>query len=111
MSRIPFLRPTSEPHVGRRLESEAGQTLSEYTVVIAAIAVVCVAAVVVLAAAIGGRFDSPDGPAGGSPFTPPAPQHLAYPTTLDDCEHGRWKNYAQFESEEECKTYVEQHTP
>ena len=44
-------------------------------------------------------------------FVPPASPALAYPTTLEDCEDGGWQNYAQFESEDECKQYVEGNTP
>lgn len=113
MSRIPFRRPTSERRDRRRwLASEAGQTLSEYTVVLAAIAVACVVAIVLIAAAIGGLFDSADTPSGGGgPFVPPQTPQLSYPTKLADCEHGRWRNFAQFRSEDECRQYVEEHTP
>lgn len=107
MSRIPFRRRSSEP----RAASASGQTLAEYAVIIAAIAVACMLAVLFLAAGIRDRFESSDQPSPQAPFVPPTSPALAYPTTLEDCEDGGWQNYAQFESEEECKQYVEDNTP
>ena len=72
---------------------------------------VLVAAVLFLAAGIRGRFESSDQPPPQAPFVPPTSPALAYPTTLEDCEDGGWRNYVQFESEEECKEYVEDNAP
>jgi Flp pilus assembly pilin Flp len=58
MSRIPFRRRSSEA----RAASASGQTLAEYAVIIAAIAVACMLAVLFLAAGIRDRFDSSDQP-------------------------------------------------
>ena len=85
----------------------SGQTLAEYAVIVAAIAVACMVAVLFLAAGIQGRFDSTNGPSPQAPFVPPRSPGLSYPAKLEDCEDGGWKNYAQFESEEQCKDYVE----
>jgi Flp pilus assembly pilin Flp len=108
MSRTPFRRPSSET---RTVAEAAGQTLAEYAVIVAAIAVACTIAVVFLVAGIRGRFDSTDQPPPQSPFVPPVSPPLAYPATLEDCENGGWKNYVQFRSEDDCKRYVEEHTP
>ena len=107
MSRIPFRRRSSEV----RAASAAGQTLAEYAVIIAAIAVACMIAVLFLAAGIRGRVESSDQPPPQAPVVPPTSPALAYPTTLEDCEDGGWRNYVQFESEEECKEYVEDNAP
>lgn len=110
MSRTPFRRRSSEqPSPGVEAESESGQTLPEYAVLVAALAVGCVLAVVLLAAAIGGAFDTSGPSPSPGPFVPPRTTELAYPTKLEDCEHGRWRNYAQFRSEAECRRYVESH--
>jgi len=108
MSRIPFRRRSSEARGGG---GASGQTLAEYAVIIAAIAVACVIAALFLVAGIRGRFDATDEPSPQAPFGPPPSPSLSYPTTLEDCEQGRWKNYAQFTSEAECKKYVQDHTP
>jgi Flp pilus assembly pilin Flp len=106
MSRTPFRRRSSE---ARAAGGTSGQTLAEYAVIIAAIAVACMVAVLFLVAGIRGRFDSTEGRSPQAPFLPPPSPALAYPTNLEDCEHGGWKNYAQFEDEAECKKYVEDH--
>jgi Flp pilus assembly pilin Flp len=108
MSRIPFRRRSSE---ARGAAGESGQTLAEYAVIVAAIAVACMIAVLFLAAGIRGRFHSTDQPSAPSPFLPPVSPALSYPTTLGDCKDDGWKNYAQFRDEAECKKYVEEHTP
>jgi hypothetical protein len=80
-------------------------------VVIAAIAVACMVAVLFLVAGIKGRFDSTDEPTDGSTFVPPPSPALSYPTRLEDCEDDGWTKYALFRDEDECKRYVEEHTP
>jgi Flp pilus assembly pilin Flp len=107
MSRTPFRRRSSEA----RAASASGQTLPEYAVIIAAIAVAVMVALLFLVAGINGRFDSTDPSSPQAPFVPPRTPTLSYPTTLEDCEHGGWRNYAQFDDEKECKKYVEEHTP
>jgi Flp pilus assembly pilin Flp len=42
----------------RRLASESGQTQAEYVLVIAGIAMACIAAALILGAVLNGRFDS-----------------------------------------------------
>ena len=79
--------------------------------IIAGIAVAVMVALLFLVAGIKGRFDSTNPSSPQAPFVPPRTPTLSYPTTLEDCEDGGWRNYAQFEDEEECKKYVEEHTP
>jgi Flp pilus assembly pilin Flp len=107
MSRTPFRRRSSEA----RAAAASGQTLAEYAVIIAAIAVAVMVGLLFLVAGIKGRFESTDRPAPQAPFVPPPSPTLSYPTTLEDCEDGGWRNYTQFEDEEECKKWVEDHMP
>ena len=111
MSRIPSRLRSSDARRARArptVATESGQTLPEYAIVVAAVAVAGVLALVLLAAGIGGLFErTGDAPGQQGPFVPPRTPHLSYPTKLADCEHGRWRNYAQFASEEECRRYVE----
>jgi Flp pilus assembly pilin Flp len=101
--------------MGRRLlASESGQTQAEYVLVVAGIAMACIAAALILGAVLNGRFDSsakPYGPGTGT-FTPPSPPaQLVYPTRVDQCEKGGWQNYPQFADEHECLDYVENLAP
>lgn len=78
---------------------------------VAGIAVLTLLAILFLALGVRELFGS-DEPGQPGPFTPPVrTSELAYPSTLEDCEDGRWRNYAQFASEEECKEYVERSGP
>ena len=93
---------------GRR-GPESGQTLAEYAVVVAGIAVACVVAALFLSAVIGSDVGATVKPA---PFQPPAsPPQLVWPTKLEDCEAGGWRNFVQFDNEAECKDYVNGLTP
>ena len=74
---------------------------------VAGIAVLTLLAILFLALGVRELFGS-DEPGRPGPFTPPAQTSgLAYPSMPEDCEDGRWRNYAQFESEEECREYLE----
>ena len=95
---------------GRR-GPESGQTLAEYAVVVAGIAVVCVVAALFLSAVIGSRVGSTVKPAPPAPFQPPAPAQLVWPTKLEDCKDGGWHNFVQFDNEAECNDYVNGLTP
>ena len=90
-----------------RHTSESGQTIGEYAVVIAGIAVVCLVAALFLGAVIANHVRAGKPPASMEPFEPPrtAPQ-LVWPRRLEDCENGGWHNYVQFNDERECTDYV-----
>ena len=88
--------------------------MAEYAVILAGIAVLCLLAVVFLAAGIRGRFESTQTPTPAGPLEPPStgtvPQQT-YPTTIAECEHEGWRNFPQFRNEAECTRYVESLTP
>ena len=90
--------------------SESGQTIVEYALIVATIAVVCVAATVFLSDRISDLFgtvtDSPaiNRPTPGS-LTPPTPP-IQWPTRVSQCLHGRWRNYPQFADQASCIRYV-----
>jgi hypothetical protein len=78
--------------------------MAEYAVVIAGIAAVCVVAALFLGSLIGDRVHNVK-PA--APLEPPhTTPHLIWPTKLEECEDGGWRNYAQFSSERGCEDYV-----
>ncbi len=91
-----------------RLRADAGQTQAEYVLVVAGIALACIAAALFLGAVLNGSFDSSSKPLtpGSSPFTPPSPPALVYPTKLSQCEGEGWKDFPQFESESDCADYI-----
>ena len=63
----------------QRLASESGQTQAEYVLVVAGIAIACIAAALILGAVLNGRFDSsakPFGPGTGT-FHPSEPTRAA----------------------------------
>jgi hypothetical protein len=85
---------------------ESGQTIGEYAVVIAGIAVVCLVAALFVGSIVANRIrDAPSQP--HTSLEPPrtSPQ-LVWPRRLEDCENGGWRNYVQFENERQCKDYV-----
>ena len=116
MTEVRFARLARWEHIlivghGRR-DPESGQTLAEYAVVLAGIAVVCVVAALFLGAAIGSRVGGTAQPAPPAPFQPPVPApQLVWPTRLENCEDGGWRNFVQFDNEAECKDYVNGLTP
>ncbi len=92
-------------HAGRKRES--GQSTAEYAVVIAGIVALCALAALFIGVAVGNQLGSTTKPAGRAPFEPPTTQpELEWPATLDDCEDGKWRNYAQFRNEAQCTEYV-----
>jgi Flp pilus assembly pilin Flp len=92
---------------------EAGQALAEYAIIVAGIAVGCLFALLILRSGIDAVFGSTANPTQPTPV--PAPRTttpaLTYPTTIEECEDGGWANFPDFESEAECKEYVESLTP
>jgi len=88
----------------------------EYALIVSSIALACVAATIFLSGRINGLFGS----IGSSPgiFNPPSVQsppptmpEPAVPITVDDCLHGGWKNYPQFDDEPGCIQFVNNGTP
>jgi hypothetical protein len=87
---------------------EEGQTFGEYAILVGGIAVVCGLVLVILALAIRGLLGGSDDPSRPAPLLPPTrPSQLAYPTRIEECENGGWRNYVQFRNEAECRRYVE----
>lgn len=96
----------------RLRKREEGQTFGEYAILLGGIAVVCGLVLVILALSIGGILGGGEDPGTPGPFVPPTrPSELSYPTRIEECEDGGWRNYAQFRNEAECKRYVEGLTP
>ena len=116
MTGVRFATPARRKQIpivrdGRR-SPESGQTLAEYAVVLAGIAVVCVVAALFLSAVIGSNVGATVKPAPPAPFQPPAPPpRLVWPTKLEECEDGGWRNFVQFDNEVGCKDYVNGLTP
>ena len=95
-------------------DPESGQTLAEYAVVVAGIAVVCALAALFLSGAIGGHVRATAEVAGQphvAPLEPPATPILTWPTTIGQCAAGGWRSFAQFDTEAECNDYVSGLTP
>ena len=88
--------------------------MAEYAVVLAGIAVVCLVAAVFVGAAIQGRFRSTNTPTPAGPFEPPPTPAMPKPnspTAIAECEGGGWRNFPQFDSEGECRRYVDSLPP
>ena len=106
------MAPEAREYLGTvqgRHEPEAGQAMAEYAVIVAAIAVGCVLAALFLGVTIKGLFENSGGDSSipAAPFTPPATTPgLTYPTGLEQCERGGWRDFAQFRNERECADYV-----
>ena len=84
--------------------------MAEYAIVLAGLAVVCLVAAVFVGAAIQGRFESTNTPTPANPFEPPPTRAVPQPnspTAIAECEDGGWRNFPQFDSEAECRRYVE----
>ena len=94
----------------KRGDTERGQVLGEYAIVVGLIAFVCVVALLYFGVVLRDDYQS-----GGEqmqqtpyePLTPPTPSApQSWPTTLADCEDGGWKDFPQFKNEAECVDYV-----
>ncbi len=99
---------------GMDLRHAQGQTTTEYGLVMAGLAVVCLVMLVFLGIGVREYFRS-TGEASSSavtrtprPLIPPVAS--SYPETLADCEDGHWRTYPQFQNERECKDYVRDKT-
>jgi Flp pilus assembly pilin Flp len=95
----------------RTFVGQSGQAMSEYAVILGAIAVGCIVAVLFLGGGIFDKFGGAAKPLAGQPHKPPVAGELPYPTTLEECEDGGWLDFPQFPDEEACREYVESLTP
>jgi len=97
----------------RRLASESGQTQAEYVLVVAGIAIACIAAALILGAVLNGGFDSsakPFGPGTGT-FTPPSPPaQLVYPSASTS-RTGAGKAVRSSPTSRNFSTYLENLAP
>jgi hypothetical protein len=95
--------------LGRRTSS-SGQVTAEYAVILGAIAIGCIVAILFLSNGINGLFHDPVPLPSHEPFTPPvSPPAGTYPTTLEQCRNGGWRDFAGFTSEADCESYVTSH--
>jgi Flp pilus assembly pilin Flp len=96
---------------------ESGQSTAEYALIVAGIAVVCALAALFIGATITAGIEAPAKPVQQAPFQPPTPApptpahptpapDLVWPTKLEECEDDGWRDFVQFEDEDECKEYV-----
>lgn len=91
-----------------RADSECGQGVVEYALILGLIAVL--AAAIALSGGISGVFgstsDSLNGlnpPTATQPMTPPPAQ---WPTSVQQCLLGGWHDYPQFADQAACVAYV-----
>jgi Flp pilus assembly pilin Flp len=90
--------------------SEAGQTFSEYALMLGALALVCVLGVQFLGHRIADLFDSTAGPI-ATTTSHDTPPRASVPTTIADCEDDGWRGYPEFSSEEDCVDFVDRLGP
>jgi Flp pilus assembly pilin Flp len=106
------------PDVGQeRGHTESGQVSGEYAIIGGVIALVCIVVLVVFSTGVRGQFQqagegAQHAPAQQAPMPAPIPSDtLRWPATTAECEDGGWRNFAQFESEADCREYVDGLTP
>ena len=92
-----------------RGNSQSGQASGEFAILLGGIVLVCIVAVLLFAFVLRTDFRS-SGEQIQRPAQPraslPSPPHT-WPTTFAECEDGGWKNFSQFENEEQCVEYVD----
>jgi hypothetical protein len=83
--------------------------LIEYALILACVALACLGTLLLVSGAISGFFGSSSNPPNHfrappapGPTTPP----LSLPTSVEQCLHGGWRNYPQFEDEASCVQFV-----
>ena len=79
--------------------------MTEYAVIIAAIAIGCLLALLFLSGGIGGLFGSTTQSLKSAPLRPPST--IPLPTSIADCQDEGWKKFPTFDDEEECIAFVE----
>ena len=90
------------PSLSQRLGWESGQAISEYAMILAVIALGCLVAVFFFSDGVHRLFGSTTRPMNSAPLQPPDP----VPTSVEQCQNGGWRNFPQFQSEEECIDFV-----
>jgi len=89
-------------------DSESGQGLVEYALIVAGVAFLA-AAVIYLSGAGDQLFGSTSNFSNGfNPATVTQPRTLPvqWPTSIQQCLHGGWRNYPQFTDRASCIRYV-----
>jgi hypothetical protein len=89
--------------------SESGQGLVQYVLILASVALICLAAVIFLSGPINGLFGSTSNlPNGFNPPTAPEPTGppVQWPTSVRQCLNGGWHDYPQFRDEAACVRFV-----
>lgn len=93
--------------------SESGQGLVEYALMLASVVLIGLATVIVLSGAIneffGSTSNSPNGlnlPTFNHPTAPGPITPVQWPTSVQQCLHGRWHNYPQFKDQASCVQFV-----
>lgn len=90
--------------VGR---TESGQALVDYTLILAAVAIGCVVVILFLSGGLNGLFGSTGTRIHQAPLEPPVSSPgLTWPTSIDDCTDGGWRDFPQFVDESQCLDYV-----
>jgi Flp pilus assembly pilin Flp len=94
-----------------RSTSSSGQVTAEFALIVGAIAVGCIVGILFLSNGINSLFQDPaQHLPSGQPFTPPvSPPAGTYPTTVEQCRNGGWRDFAGFTSEADCESYVTSH--
>ena len=97
----------------QRLASESGQTQAEYVLVVAGIAIACIAAALILGAEWAVRLVGEAVRPRNRHIHPsePNPRSSSTATRVDQCENGGWQSYPQFADEQECLDYLENLAP
>jgi Flp pilus assembly pilin Flp len=87
--------------------TETGQATVDYTLIVAAVAVGCVLAILFLNGAIRGLFDTTGTRVRQAPLRPPVSSPgPTWPTSVEECRHGGWRDFPQFADQAACVDYV-----
>jgi Flp pilus assembly pilin Flp len=88
-------------------DSESGQGLVEYALILAVIAVVAAAAVIYFSGAVIGLFGSTSNfPGGGNAPSEPVTPPVQWPSSVQQCVDGGWRQFPQFTDEASCVRFV-----
>ena len=90
---------------GTAPDSESGQSLVEYALLMAGLALLAAVALIYFSGAINGVFGSTSSsPNGFIPptVTEPTTSPVQWPTSVQQCRHGGWRDFPQFRDEASC---------